>query len=273
MKKMNIFIPQWQGSGEKNNLFYGAHAIKEFIERNDTLEFEKIYINENEISELKNDILGYEILNSQLKALEKTLNEKKAKRIFIVGGGCDIEIPIVSYLNEQNNDLTLFWYDAHGDLNSPTSSKSKLFHGMPLRFLTDQNISLEKIKINKINTKNIILLGTRNLDKPEKIYIKEKNIRVITVNEMRNIDAFKAIIKRKTKNAYIHIDLDVLDPKYFNKVKCPTDSGVSIEELISTIKEIRRQFDIVGFSLVENTETDLVKIKKLEEIIEIGINI
>jgi len=275
MDKMNIFIPQWQGSGAHNNLFYGAHAIKEFIEKNKTIEFEQIYINEKENTELRNNIIGYEILNNQLKNLEQTLYKKEPKRLFTIGGGCEIEIPIVSYLNEKYKDLTLFWYDAHGDLNSPKSSKSKLFHGMPLRFLTDPNISSGKIKINKINSKNINLLGTRDLDRPEREYIEENNIRAISVEEIRNKDDFKSAIKSTSKNrkAYIHIDLDVLDPQYYKNVKCPTNDGLSIEELITAIQAIIRQFDIVGFSIVENTETDLDKIKKLEEIIEIGSNI
>lgn len=208
--------------------------------------------------------------------LEKLLNQKKPKKIFTIGGGCDIEIPIVSYLNHNYENLKIFWFDAHGDLNSPQSSYSKLFHGMPLRFLTDPRINLSDIEIHKIAVQNINLLGTRDLDPAEKQYIKENRIKTISIEEMRNLDQFKTVIKMKKENVYIHIDLDVLDPQYYKNVKCPTDSGLSMDELleaIKAIKAIKENSAMVGFSIVENTETDPENIRKLNDLIEIGLTL
>jgi arginase len=42
----------------------------------------------------------------------------------------------ISYLNKlYGGDLAVVWFDAHGDLNSPATSVSQNFHGMPLRCL------------------------------------------------------------------------------------------------------------------------------------------
>ena len=79
--------------------------------------------------------------------------KKKPDKILTVGGGCGIEIPIVSYFSEKYKNLDVLWFDAHGDLNTPESSPSKYFHGMPLRFL------LEEIRNNDISSKfNKIIL-------------------------------------------------------------------------------------------------------------------
>ncbi len=47
MKKINLFVPQWQGSGKTMELFQGAQALKNFcIEKNSTIQFVDIPISE-----------------------------------------------------------------------------------------------------------------------------------------------------------------------------------------------------------------------------------
>ncbi len=77
----------------------------------------------------------------------------------------------------------------------------------------------------------------------------------------------------KNKKAYIHIDLDVIDPKYYKNVKCPTENGLKIFELTEAIELVNKEMEIIGLSIVENTETEKAKIKKLEKIIKLGLNI
>ena len=59
-------------------------------------------------------------------------------KLFTLGGGCDADVPCLLYLNEEyRGDLTVIWFDAHGDLNTPEESATSLFYGMPLRSLMD----------------------------------------------------------------------------------------------------------------------------------------
>ncbi len=173
--------------------------------------------------------------------------------------------------------MDLFWLDAHGDLNTPESSPGKYFHGMPLRFL------LEKIPhnvistiFNKISKQDITLIGTRDLDVEEVDFIKKENLKLLKIESSFNLleKNISVYLENTLKShAYLHIDLDVLDPKYYRNVKCPTKNGLSIEELLRVIEIIRSKREIIGLSILENTELDYSKITKLERLIKIGLNL
>jgi arginase len=56
---------------------------------------------------------------------------------------------------------------------------------------------------------------------------------------------------------YIHIDLDVLDPKEYPHVPCPTQGGISINRLKEILHQIKKSPNVVGISLVEySSEND-----------------
>lgn len=273
MDKLGLFVPQWQGSGISKELYYGAYALKDFIKTEYKYAFRSIRIDTQSTPIVKNNILGYDIIAKQLREIQEILREQNPIKIFTIGGGCGIEVPIVSYIKDKHQDITLFWFDAHGDLNSPESSESKHFHGMPLRFLTDKVDSIGNIHINKVPVANTILIGTRDLDKPEIFYIKDNGIKLIPIETLRDKNHLEPIINKYTGKAYIHIDLDVLDPKHYSNVKCPAKQGLSIEELTSSIEIIKRQMEVVGLSIVENTELDSKEIMKLHNIIKIGVDL
>lgn len=273
MDKLAIFIPQWQGSGITKELYEGSYALKKVIEEKGDTIFNSIHIDYKSTPEIKKSILGYDIIIKQLQKVQNILNVEDPAKVFTIGGGCGVEVPIVSYLKGKYKELTLYWFDAHGDLNTPKSSPSKHFHGMPLRFLTEKSLELSNIHINSIPPTDVHLMGVRDLDEPEKLFIENNNIDIIPIEIINDLELFKTTIKKNHGMAYIHIDLDVLDPKQYSNVKCPTDSGLSIEELYGSIQSIKNQMEVVGLSIVENTELDTKKIMKLNKIIDIGINL
>ena len=270
-KKLNLCIPQWQDSGYTKELYYGTIALKNYIEKKN-ISFRNINVSQlNELKE-ENNIVGYDVISKQLRLIRNTLNEEKPDIIFTIGGGCGIEIPLISYLSEEINDLKIIWFDAHGDINSPETSKSKYFHGMPLRFLLEEiegNVISEESK--KISKANLLLLGTRDLDKEEETYIRNNRIEMISVFEHRMND--KKILNLVSEKIYLHIDLDVIDPEVYKNVKCPVPEGFKIEEVVEIIKLIKGKNEIVGISILENIEKNNKEIEKLKEIIEFGIEL
>jgi len=270
MEKKYLYIPQWQGSGFSNELFHGAKALKDVVERIDDISFINIGIKEYEISDIKNDIIGYDVILGQLMNIQDVLRREAPHKVFSIGGDCGIEVPILSYLQKIHRNMTVFWFDAHGDLNSPQSSPSKSFHGMPLRFLVDDSIFLDSLSIDKLRHSDIVLMGTRDLDPPERDYIEKHSMKNVSVNDIQTGNNIFKEDLRFSDHAYIHIDLDVLDPASYKKVKCPSKNGLTIDQLLYCLESIRKKMSIVGVSLVENTETDKEKIVDLKKIIDFG---
>ena len=83
----------------------------------------------------------------------------------------------------------MVWLDAHGDLNTPASSPSGNEWGMPLRMLIDAG---------DVAPEDVTLLGARNLDPPEAVFIAESGIRT----ELADLP----------EHLYVALDGDVADP-------------------------------------------------------------
>jgi len=274
-KHLNIFFPQWQGGGQDKSTYEGAIEIKKKYLSQKT--FIDVEVSLEDDYGIENDIIGYKSIMKQLEQCKNLIMQEKPTTIFTVGGGCDIDIAPVSYLNSKiKGDITILWFDAHGDINTPESSKSKAFHGMPLRLLLGEGDSrLLSQAFSILLPSQIILLGSREIDDAEVQYIKEKSIKLLTVDDIEsNINNVLDTIKSKgSKNIYIHIDLDVIDSIEFPFVPVPALGGLKIETLSILLKVLAREFNILGLSLVEYQPAGKPKLKILEKIINMGIDL
>jgi len=253
MNNLFLYFPQWQGSGKTNELFRGA---KQIINKLNTYNWSEVPVVEQENLLIENQILGYSSISKQLEDATKIINNYNPEKIFTVGGGCDVEIAPVTYLNKQyDGNLSIIWLDAHGDLNTPTSSPSKNFHGMPLRtILGEGDSTMLNYVSHPIKPDQIYLIGVRELDRPENEYIQKNQLKVFQLaNEEVAIQLASTL---ENKNIYIHIDLDVIDPLEFPDVKCPTNQGISLHILTKFLSSIKNVGNIVGGSVVEYVPND-----------------
>ncbi|HED24245.1 MAG TPA: arginase family protein, partial [Firmicutes bacterium] len=216
-KQLNLFYPQWQGGGPDRSTYFGALELKLNYLKN--LELTTVEVSLKNIKTVKNDIFGYDEIIAQMKTARAIIDDNQPDRIFTIGGGCDAGILPLSYLNHKlNGDLTVLWFDAHGDINSPLTSKSKHFYGMPVRALlgeSDRRI-LDLTYLNLL-PQQLLMLGLRDLDEAEAKYIKKENISALGVAEIeKNLETVITSVKAKRNSSiYIHLDLDVLDPEEF----------------------------------------------------------
>lgn len=269
-KHLNLFFPQWQGAGRTKELLTGAWKIRD--QYSNVQDYIAVPVSEEENTEIENDILGYRDILRQLKQANAVIEAENPSSIFTVGGGCDVEIVTVSYLNDLfNGDLTVIWIDAHGDLNTPETSPSKCFHGMPLRtLLGDGNRQMVETAFSKLSPSQLVMIGQRDLDVPEQDYIEQSKIDVIGPDEFSIERAISAIKSKGSNNIYIHIDLDVLDVDEFPYVMVPAPGGLRTDQLSELLAQLRHEFHISGLSLLEYTSSEEMEIKILSDIIRMG---
>lgn len=258
-----LFInPQWQGSGITNELKAGAETLKLFFKDYD---FKEISLYEKDI-ETHHNIIGYNSILKQTEFFKNEITESKLNKIATIGGDCGIEIIPISYLNKiYKDDLCIIWIDAHADLNTPESSPSKTFHGMPLRTLLGEgNESIKKLLFSNIKPQQICFVGLRDLDHPEIEYIAKNNIKLFSKCEyldLRNtIESFN--------NVYIHLDLDVLDQSEFKHTMFPTNNGFKIDDVYNLIVEIKQQSNVVGICITESKATKLEQLEPIRKVLE-----
>lgn len=175
--------------------------------------------------------------------------------------------------HKMNGDITVAFFDAHGDLNTPESSPSKNFHGMPLRTLFGEGEkSIVDLLPSMLLPSQVVMIGTRDCDPAEEDYIRDNNISVITSDRANlNEDSVLEELKAKgCKNIYIHIDADIMDPSEFPFLPVPAEGGLKINSFSNILKKLKKEFNVAGVCLLGYTAMNNQKISILQEIIDLG---
>jgi arginase family enzyme len=150
------------------------------------------------------------------------------ERPLVLGGCCCAHIGAVEGLAARYGRIALVWFDAHGDLNTPESSPSGDLWGMPLRMLLDAGA---------VEPEDVVLLGARNLDPPEREYIASIGLRTETGQIADAIEGSEGV--------YVALDADVLEP---NDVRpfMPEPGGFSLAEIEELLGRVRERTAVLG---------------------------
>ena len=271
--QFNLLYPEWQGYSSHKEVYHGA---KHFCSNVDVHVDHEVEVSLSEELLIEDGIIGKSSIMNMLQATLALLNQQNPNQLFMVGGTCACELAPVSFLNKKyDGDLAVFWFDAHGDLNTPLSSPSKRFHGMPLRSLigegdTDIISHLPKTLLPS----QVALVGARDLDPGESDFINESNIPIFKAGIQSHVSELIDFAKKEgfTK-AYIHFDLDVLDPEEFPHLLIAVDNGMQIQRAIDALQLIGQQMDVVGSSIVEFCPKEGGGVKDVLRLVEEGMNI
>ncbi len=242
---MILHFPQWQGIGFPSNVDAGAKRLFETIDSKAVSA--SVPVAGKHPLTIENGVYGYSDVHDQTKSALDILNAHKPKRVLTIGGDCGVEVAPSAYLNHlYAGDVQIFWFDAHADINSPDTSFSAHFHGMPLAYLLGEAKGdvIGDMIAHKITPEQIAFAGLRSIDPPEDDYIQGNAIGVY------DFQSLKAMPK-KYKHAIVHVDTDVLDAEFYRECATPTTGGVDPDTLIATLEKIFADYDVVGATITE----------------------
>jgi arginase len=140
--------------------------------------------------------------------------------------------------------IGVVWIDAHGDFNTPETSFSGILAGMPVAILAGLAGPLWRDAAGlttPVETEQIVLAGVRELDEKEEALIRSTDVRVIPASDLCDGDDFYQAIDRLALRCallYLHVDLDVLDPRFVPSASTPSANGLSIEELVTAMAKV-----------------------------------
>ena len=176
-----------------------------------------------------------------------------------------------------NQNIGVFWIDAHADLHSPYTSPSGNIHGMPLAAaLADDNLSSrntndvtsetkqhwENMKNigrsgPKIAAENLIYFGVRDTEEEEDRQIEKLQIKNYKVEEVRYRGLQKCVAEALAKLAhcevlYISFDVDSMDCDMISYgTGTPVPKGFDQHEIIAIINQIIQTKKVVCIEFVE----------------------
>lgn len=172
-------------------------------------------------------VIEEESLDEQNLAIAIDLPE----RPLVLGGCCCAHVGAVEGLAARYGRITLVWFDAHGDLNTPETSPSGDLWGMPLRMLLDSGA---------VEPEDVVLLGARNLDPPELEYVASIGLRT----EPEALD--QAL--QDTEGAYVALDADALEPGEISPFM-PEPGGLSLAETEVLLARVGERSSVLGAGL------------------------
>jgi len=195
-----------------------------------------------------------------------------------IGGDHSLAIGSIAataaYYRKLKQSFGLVWFDAHGDINTPDTTRSGRVHGMPLAVaLGDGDQRLVNLLgfTPKVDAQRTVLMGIRDLDEPEKEIITLSGITAFTMRDLdhlgvgRVIDLALGAIGSDVSGIHLSFDLDVVDPDIAPGVSTPARGGLNYREVhlaLSLLAEtgLLRSIDIVELNPafdIQNRTADL----------------
>jgi arginase len=160
---------------------------------------------------------------------------------------CTSVIGVLGGLQESGSDdlplkVGLVFIDAHGDFNTPETTLSGMLGGMPVA--VSAGLALENLRRKSgldppVPTRHIVMGGLRDVDPLEQDLLDRSEAQTLSTADIRRAGAaVRAQMERLsdlTDVIYVHVDMDVLDPREVAGHPLTVPDGPTSEELARAI--------------------------------------
>jgi arginase len=175
--------------------------------------------------------------------------------------------------------LGVVWIDAHADVHSPWTTPSGNLHGMPVAMgLGEDHLALAKNSVSKetatkwkqlqqvggiqpkFEARDLVYIGVRDTEEEERQFMAEKQIRNITVEELRRSGpegAGKTALEylKGCDVIYVSFDVDSLDISISNGTGTPVANGFFVQEVKVLIQTLLDSGKVCCFEVAEVNPT------------------
>lgn len=169
----------------------------------------------------------------------------------VLAGNCASAIGTLSGLDDAAP--AIIWLDAHADLNTPETTRSGFLDGMALAIATGRcwgPMAATVPGFRPIPDANVCLIGARDLDPAEADLLDASRIGAVHPHyAFLHLTPALDAIRGRAETAYLHIDLDVLDPEEGRVNQFATPGGFLLGQMIAVIRSIRQRFEIGAVAL------------------------
>ena len=156
--------------------------------------------------------------------------------------------------------IGMLWLDAHPDFNTPETTRSGSLGGMPVAVATGRALKVMRLDAKldpPLADRHVVMAGVRLTDPLEQQLLDGSRIEQLSVDDLRKatpaVFAQLDRLSRLTDKIYIHIDMDVLDPREVEGHGNKVPDGPSSEQLASLFEQIFRRYpkaSAIGFATI-----------------------
>lgn len=180
----------------------------------------------------------------------------------VLGGDHSVAIGSI-HGSAREADLGAVWFDAHADLNTPTSSPSGNVHGMPLAAALGRGAFAEMqwARADRLDEGAIAYVGLRSIDDRERELVRESEMTAFTMADVDErgmtavVEDALAVATDGTDGVHVSLDLDWLDPHEAPGVGTPVRGGVTYREAHTAMEIVHDADCLRTMELVEVNPT------------------
>jgi arginase len=160
--------------------------------------------------------------------------------------------------------IGMLWLDAHPDFNTPETTRSGSLGGMPVAVATGRALQAMRLDAKldpPLADQHVVMGGVRLTDPLEQRLLDDSRIEQLSVEDLRQmtpaIFAQLDRLDRTTDKIYVHIDMDVLDPREVMAHGNKVPNGPSSEQLAALFERIFAKYEkasAIGFATIPPTD-------------------
>jgi arginase len=176
----------------------------------------------------------------------------------VLSGNCNTAVGTLSGLTPARR--ATFWFDAHGDCNTPETTTSGFLDGMGFAMTMGKcwrELAATIPGFQDVAADASFLLGARDLDPAEVAFLRQSAITEVAVAHIPGaLPALLAAAPLADTIGYLHLDLDVLDPAVGHANYLPVPNGLYLEQLITAVAAIRARLPLGAAALTSYSPED-----------------
>lgn len=196
------------------------------------------------VGEASGGINRWTAILEQFRSAQAILNDRQPRRVLTAGGDCACDIAAIDYLHNLYPDLTVIWVDAHLDANSPSTSPSGNFHGMPVAaIMGSAPVDLQALLGTPLSPVQFKYVSAHVGDEGDWAFQRLNGLSWLEINQT------------VSGPIHVHFDLDALDPVEFPHVAYP-DGEMSMEAGVAVLTRAAASGRLVGLTITEFAPAD-----------------
>lgn len=207
----------------------------------------------SEDEEINLGLLGGEIAEGAAEGL------RAGECVLMVGGNCTHATGILGGLQLAHGAgarIGLVWMDAHGDFNTPKTTLTGSYGGMPVAVSAGLGCHAWRERsqiLAPLPTERILLVGVRNLDAAEEKLIEATEVRTAAPSgrfQGHDLGRSAEWLASRCDLLYLHIDADILDASYVPNHGTREPDGPNMGEVGDAIERVMATGKVAALAVV-----------------------
>jgi arginase len=160
----------------------------------------------------------------------------------VLSGNCNTCVGTISGAGPR--DLGVVWFDAHGEFNTPETTTSGFLDGMGLAIAVGRCWKAMAAGVpgfRPLPEENVAMAGVRDTDPAERERLGASGVALVGADGIgargpRALAGALDDLRTRVGRVYVHLDLDVLDPREAQANGFPAPGGPGVDRLVAAVR-------------------------------------